>query len=138
MAPREQFRKCGVDYEPAAKPKSELYGKLLPVINSRRVALLDNGRLVSQLISLERRTSRGGRDSISEPPGANDDLANAIAGAVSMAAGDSAPFEISDTLLTRAAEGGGRHHSNLQSELLRQMHDRKRFGSSFEGENRWF
>lgn len=131
--PREQFRKCGVDYEPAAKPKSELYGELLPVINSRRVALLDNGRVLSQLISLERRTARGGRDSTDHPPGAHDDLANAVAGAVSMAAGDSAPFEISDILLTRAGESGGfgRHVSTLQSEMLRQMHDRKRFGSNF-------
>jgi hypothetical protein len=39
--PREQFRKCGVYYEPAARPKSELYGELLPVINSRRAALLE-------------------------------------------------------------------------------------------------
>jgi hypothetical protein len=29
---------------------------------------------------LERRTARGGRDSIDHPPGAHDDLANAVAG----------------------------------------------------------
>lgn len=84
--PREQFRKWGVDYEPSGKPKSELYGDLLPVINSRRVALLDDARLVSQLTALERRTSRGGRDSIDHPPGGHDDLANAVAGAVTLAA----------------------------------------------------
>jgi hypothetical protein len=89
--PREQFRKWGVDYVPAAKPKSELYGELLPVINSRRVALLDDGQLVSQLTSLERRVSRGGRDSIDHPPGAHDDLANAVAGAISMLATDDEP-----------------------------------------------
>jgi hypothetical protein len=89
--PREQFRKCGVIYEAAARPKSELYGELLPLINSRRVALLDNGRLVSQLTALERRTSRAGRDSIDHPPGAHDDLANVVAGAVTMASGDSEP-----------------------------------------------
>ena len=38
--PREQFRKLGITYEPAAKPKSDLYRDLLPVINSRRVKLL--------------------------------------------------------------------------------------------------
>lgn len=30
---------------------------------------------------MERRTSRGGRDSIDHPPGSHDDLANVIAGA---------------------------------------------------------
>jgi hypothetical protein len=89
--PREQFRKWGVDYEPAGKPKSELFGDLLPVINSRRAALLDDGRMVSQLTALERRTSRGGRDSIDHPPGGHDDLANAVAGAISMLVSDEEP-----------------------------------------------
>jgi hypothetical protein len=89
--PREQFRKHGVDYETAAKPKSELFGELLPVINSRRVALLDDNRVVAQLTGLERRTSRGGRDSIDHPPGAHDDLANSVAGVISMLAADEEP-----------------------------------------------
>ena len=80
--PREQFRKLGIAYEPAAKPKSDLYRDLLPVINSRRVDLLDHSRLVNQLISLERRTARGGRDFIDHAPGAHDDIANAVAGCV--------------------------------------------------------
>lgn len=80
--PREQFRKCGIKYEPAAKPKSDLYRDLLPAINSRRVDLLDHPRLVQQLVGLERRTARGGRDSIDHAPGAHDDVANAVAGVV--------------------------------------------------------
>jgi hypothetical protein len=87
--PREQFRKHGVDCETAAKPKSELFGELLPVINSRRAALLDDNR--TQLTALERRTSRGGRDSIDHPPGAHDDLANAVAGVISMLADGGEP-----------------------------------------------
>jgi hypothetical protein len=109
--PREQFRKCGVDYEPAAKPKSELYGELLPVINSRRVALLDNGRLVSQLIALERRTSRGGRDSIDHPPGGHDDLANAAAGAVGLAADRGQVIPICAPYVFRASEAHPAHSS---------------------------
>jgi hypothetical protein len=89
--PREQFRNCGVDYEAAAKPKSELFGELLPVINSRRAALLDDGRMVAQLTALERRTSRGGRDSIDHPPGGHDDLANSVAGVIAMLAADDEP-----------------------------------------------
>ena len=76
------FRKLGIAYEPAAKPKSDLYRDLLPSINSRRVDLLDHSRLVNQLVSLERRTARGGRDFIDHVPGAHDDIANAVAGCV--------------------------------------------------------
>ena len=72
--------KFGVGYEPSAKPKSELYVDPLPLLNSARIDLLDHPRLISQLCGLERRTARGGRDSIDHAPGAHDDLANCIAG----------------------------------------------------------
>jgi hypothetical protein len=78
--PREQFRKLGIAYELAPRPKSELYRDFLPLLNSRQVDLLDHPRCVAQLCSLERRTARGGRDSIDHAPGAHDDVANAVAG----------------------------------------------------------
>ena len=84
--PREQFRKRGVEYLPAAKPKSDLYVALLPVINSGQVDLIESGRLTAQLCSLERRTARGGKDSIDHPPGGRDDLANCVAGVVHLIA----------------------------------------------------
>jgi hypothetical protein len=77
--PREQFRKYGVDYLPAVKTRSELYLELLPIINSRRVALLDDKRLFAQLAGLERRTSRAGKDSVDHAPGGHDDRINAAA-----------------------------------------------------------
>jgi hypothetical protein len=80
--PRERFAVHGISYEPAAKPKSDLYRDLLPAINSRKLDLLDHDRLVAQLCSLERRTARGGKDSIDHAPGGHDDLCNAAAGAV--------------------------------------------------------
>ena len=80
---REQFGKANINYNAAAKPKSELYLDLLPLINSRRIEILDHPRSTSQLVGLERRTARGGRDSIDHSPGAHDDLSNAIAGAAS-------------------------------------------------------
>lgn len=80
--PREQFSKRGITYQPAAKPKSDLYRDLLPLLNSRRADLLDIDRLLTQLTTLERRTARGGRDSIDHAPGQHDDLANAVAGAL--------------------------------------------------------
>lgn len=78
--PREQFGKFGVRYEPAAKPKSDLYVDLLPLINSRRIDLLDHPKMFNQLVGLERRTVRGGRDSIEHAPGQHDDIANVVAG----------------------------------------------------------
>ena len=80
--PREQFQKRGVFYETSEKSKSELYVDLLPLINSRAVDLLDHDRLVLQLTTLERKTSRVGNDSIDHAPGAHDDIANAVAGAL--------------------------------------------------------
>src|SRR3974377_162786 len=77
--PKEQFGKFGIRYEQSAKPKSDLYIDLLAAINSRRVALLDHGKLITQLCSLERRVARSGRDSIDHAPGAHDDLANRVA-----------------------------------------------------------
>jgi hypothetical protein len=69
------------------KPKSDLYRDLLPLLNSGRVELLDHPRLVTQLCGLERRTARGGRDSVDHRPGGHDDVANAVAGAVAQALG---------------------------------------------------
>ena len=80
--PREAFRRHGIVYEPAEMFRSDLYLNLLPGLTSRRVELLDDERLVGQLVSLERRTARGGRDIIDHPPGGHDDLANAAAGAL--------------------------------------------------------
>jgi hypothetical protein len=85
--PRERFRVHGITYEPAKLPRSDLYKELLPLVNAGRVQLLDDARLRAQLIGLERRTARGGRDSIDHAPGAHDDVANAAAGAVVLAAG---------------------------------------------------
>ena len=80
--PVEQFRKHGITYQASDKPKSALYIALLPLINSRKVELLDNTRLIAQFVGLERRTARSGRDSIDHAPGAHDDVCNAVAGAL--------------------------------------------------------
>jgi hypothetical protein len=84
--PRERFAQHGTDYRAAGQIKSEIYLCLLPAINSRRVDLCDHPRLIDQLIGLERRTARGGRDSIDHRPGSHDDICNAAAGALVLAA----------------------------------------------------
>ncbi len=83
--PRERFREHGIQYEASAKTKSDIYKDALPGLNSGRIELLDIPRLTSQLCSLERRTARGGRDSIDHGPGGHDDVANAAAGALLLA-----------------------------------------------------
>ena len=79
--PRELFRRQGIGYVLSRKPKSDLYRDLLPLLNSGRVVLPRNDRLVSQLTGLERRTTRAGKDSIDHAPGGHDDLINSVAGA---------------------------------------------------------
>jgi hypothetical protein len=93
--PSEQFRKRGIVYEPAAKPKGDLYRDILPLINARKLDLLDHPRLLQQFVGLERRTARGGRDSIDHAPGAHDDLCNAVAGLSAMAKRGSYPTDLS-------------------------------------------
>jgi len=80
--PREQFLKRKVEYKPSERVKSDIYRDALPLLNSGRVQLLDNKRLIAQLHGLERRTARGGKDSIDHGPGRHDDVANAAAGAL--------------------------------------------------------
>ncbi|WAJ31159.1 hypothetical protein [Antarcticirhabdus aurantiaca] len=104
--PREQFRKHGIDYEPSARPKSDLYRDVLPALNSKKADLLDHDRLVAQFASLERRTSRGGRDSIDHPPNGHDDVANAVAGCLVGLVGQTAPT-VAMFLSARHRSGSG-------------------------------
>jgi hypothetical protein len=93
--PRERFAAHGVDYLISDKVKSDIYLTLLPLLNSGRVELLDNVRLAAQLCSLERRTARGGKDTINHAPNTHDDLINAAAGAIvtaSLRATQQVPF----------------------------------------------
>jgi hypothetical protein len=63
-----------------------------------RVELPRDDRLVAQLVGLERRTARGGRDSIDHPPGGHDDRANAVAGLLGLLRhGGAAGFVIETT-----------------------------------------
>jgi hypothetical protein len=84
--PREQFRRAGVQYDPSERNKSEIYQEALPAFNAHRVELLHHPRLHAQLLGLERRTARGGKDSIDHAPNAHDDLANAACGVICLLA----------------------------------------------------
>lgn len=107
--PRERFRVHGITYEPSEKPKSDIYRDALPLFNSARCELLDNRRLISQLSALERRTARGGKDSIDHPPGAHDDLANAVAGAL-VTVGANTPIIVTREAVAAAHAARKRQH----------------------------
>ncbi|MGI4944844.1 MAG: hypothetical protein ACRYHQ_30525, partial [Janthinobacterium lividum] len=104
--PREQFRKLGIAYKLSEKPKSDIYRDLLPLLNSGKVELLDLPRLTAQLCGLERRTARGGRDSIDHAPGAHDDLVNAVAGALLLVGSARQPIQISAEALEMSRRRG--------------------------------
>jgi hypothetical protein len=104
----ESFRKHLVTITPSARPKSEIYTEVLPLLNAHRCSLLDHQRLVSQLCGLERRTARSGRDSIDHAPGAHDDIANAAAGALLLVR-ERIPMRISRQTLEMSRQFVGRH-----------------------------
>jgi hypothetical protein len=84
---KEPFRRHGISYEVCKQPKSDLFRDMLPLLNSGQITLPQNDRLIAQIVGLERRVSRGGKDSIDHAPGAHDDLANAVSGVVAVASG---------------------------------------------------
>jgi len=81
---KEAIEKLDMDYESSELSASELYLEFEPLIAQGQVELLDNKRLLQQLMGLERRTRSGGKDLITHYPGGHDDAANAAAGACVM------------------------------------------------------
>jgi len=88
--PRESFAVHGItvryprDVVPILAATSDIYSELLPALNSRRIELLDDERLITQLCDLKRFPGRG-KDIIRHPAGGHDDVINAVAGALVMA-----------------------------------------------------
>jgi hypothetical protein len=92
-----------VDYKPVGKGKSEIYIEFLNHLNSSVVDLLsDQPRMVVQFIQLERRTIRGGHETIDHPRGLHDDISNAVAGCIATVATVKPPLKISDRALELA------------------------------------
>jgi len=71
------------------------------------VDLLDDARLFAQIVGLERRTARGGKDSIDHAPGAHDDLANSVAGVVAALASSAHEYDTSMKWVGGAEPGQG-------------------------------
>ena len=82
--PVEVFRRHSVRYDQHAQAKSDLYGALLPLINSRRIELFDLPSLIGQTCALERSTRHGAAEKIDHPPRGHDDVVNAVAGVATL------------------------------------------------------
>jgi hypothetical protein len=131
--PRERFRARSVNYECAAKAKSDLYRDVLPLINGRRIDLLDEPRLLTQLVGLERRTARGtGRDSIDHAPGGHDDLANAVAGLAASARRGS--YDTSMNWVSGPYDSAEQERAFQEQRLAEHI---RRTGGYYSGPRRW-
>jgi hypothetical protein len=119
--PREQFRKHGIAYQPSEKSKSEIYLEALPLLNSGKCELLDSKKLHSQLLGLERRTARGGKDSIDHSPGSHDDLINSAAGALLLASRPSRAFVGLGSSLTSSNAEDQEVKEVLRKSILQQQ-----------------
>ncbi len=101
----ELFGKHGVKYNHADMTTSDYFSAFLPILNSKRVQLLDHRRLAMQLCSLERRASRiGAKDLVGHPPGGHDDCATVVAALMARIVGTRPPMFISDRALALAAQ----------------------------------
>lgn len=79
---KADFDENGIRYESIGVPKSELYEQVEPRLNAGEVELLDIPKLQEQLLTLVWRGTK-----IDHQPGDHDDFANAVAGAINLAAG---------------------------------------------------
>jgi hypothetical protein len=106
------FKRKGIAYKPlrlndgegnqGRLNRSQIYLETVGLFSAGRVRLLDNPRLVHQLISLERRAARSsGHDTIDHPPSGHDDLANATCGCLVALAGRPASMILPRDVLDR-------------------------------------
>ena len=86
------FEKFGISYNPADKVKSDLYLEFEGYANTQRVELPINKKLAQELINLERKRGKSGKDSVDHPPRGSDDLANAVAGLTRLLVGTEHSF----------------------------------------------
>jgi len=95
----DAFEKAGIRYQESELDKSAIYCEALPLFAERRVELIEDRRLVTELRLLERRPRTGGRgDSVDHPPRGHDDAANAVCGALWLAS-TGRPIVIPEALL---------------------------------------
>lgn len=96
------FKRRGITYESSELDKSSIYLEIMPAFAERRVTLINDKRLVTELRMLERRPRSGGKpDQIDHPSNAHDDAANAVAGALWLADADKGHKSVFETGLPK-------------------------------------
>lgn len=76
---RTIYRNAGIELLAAPDSRSDCYLKLLPLMTSGKLELPPDPVLRLELLGLERKTARSGRDSVDHRSGSHDDLSNACA-----------------------------------------------------------
>ncbi|MGO9171650.1 MAG: hypothetical protein ACLP7P_06760 [Rhodomicrobium sp.] len=133
------FRKNGIAYTFSEKSKSQFYTEFLPLLNGRKLELLDNKKLLSQLCSLERRQVRGsGREVIDHPVGAawHDDVINAAAISLVMAEAKP-PLRISQADIEKVKAYGRARAMGFDGERAAAQRAAGSTGGVYCG-NKWF
>jgi hypothetical protein len=84
----QEWRSHNIKFVACARSTSENYLHALPLLLAKRVRLVDNMTLRSQLSALERRVGAGDKETVSHPAhaSAHDDVACAACGVLSLAA----------------------------------------------------
>jgi hypothetical protein len=80
------FREAGSEYRQAKLVRSELYLAGLPLFTRGVVSIPPLAHMLRELRLLERRTHRSGKDTVDHGVGGSDDYANALFGALHLAA----------------------------------------------------
>jgi len=75
------FKENGIYYKESKLSKSEIFLEFAGLMSINAVKLLDNERMKTQFLSLERKTRSGGNDIVEKVVGMHDDIANSVAGA---------------------------------------------------------
>ncbi len=80
------FKDRGIAYEASELDKSSIYMEVLAPFAEKRVTLIDDKRLITELRMLERKPRTGGKaDVVDHAPNMHDDAANACCGALWLA-----------------------------------------------------
>jgi hypothetical protein len=85
---RRDFEDAGIVYNVSRDSKADLYDQFEPLLNAGEIELIDDSKLVEQLLTLV--VGRNGK--IDHLPGDHDDYANACCGAIVLAAKKDKPF----------------------------------------------
>jgi hypothetical protein len=80
------FAERNIVTKPCEKSKSEVYLEAEPLFARGAISIPADRTLLTELRNLERRTHRGGRDTVDHPVAGHDDFANACCGAAWLAA----------------------------------------------------